>query len=308
MQMNILIPDVSQRRRGILMVLFSATCWGLSGTASQVLFQSDHVQVAWLVSIRMLCSGFVLVTWGLLTPGSATRAVFRQPKTWLSLLVFAVVGLLSVQYTYFKAIADGNAASGTLLQYLGPPMIVLFSAATSRRWPSRSAWVAMVFALAGNLLLVTGGHFRRLDVPIPAVIWGVASAASLAFYTLFPARLMRTFDTISVVGWGMLMGGLISAGIGRPWDLFPARWSVPAGLLVAFVVLLGTLAAFSLYLASQRFLPASDAGLFATAEPVAAVLASLLFLHLHMNLIALGGAGLTLVGIVQLSRTSETAP
>ncbi len=289
------------------MVLFAATCWGLSGTASQVLFQHDHFHSAWLVTIRMLFSGIVLVIWGMLRKDSATRALIRQPRYWPSLLLFSVVGLLGVQYTYFKAIAAGNAASATLLQYLGPPMIVAYTALSARRSPSRTAWLAMALALLGTILLVTGGHFSRLAVPWPAVVWGIASALCLAFYTLYPTSLLRQFDSIAVVGWGMTIGGIASLSIGPVWTLSLGQWSLSATLLVGFVVLLGTLAAFSLFLASLHYLTPPEAGLLASAEPVSAVLAALMFLHVHMDSLAIAGAAAIVMAIIQLSRSNRAS-
>lgn len=300
---NTIIPQARpHRRRGIAMVLFSAICWGLSGTASQVLFQSNHFPVPFLVAVRMLASGIVLVGWGILRKESYTRDLIRDRRSWWPLIVFGVIGLLGVQFSYFKAIADGNAASATLLQYLGPPMILLYSALSTRRNPSRLAWIAMILALLGTLLLVTGGHFQRLDVPTNALLWGLTSAITLAFYTLYPSTLVRRFDAIAVVGVGMLLGGAVALFIGPVWVLPAGHWNGVALGLIAFVVLLGTLAAFSLYLASLQYLSAAESGLLATAEPVAAVAVSMLFLHVRLNGPALFGASLIILAIIHLSR------
>ncbi|NMP25112.1 DMT family transporter [Sulfobacillus harzensis] len=303
-------PKVSPSRRlGIAMVLFSASSWGLSGTASQVLFQHQHLTAAWLVSVRMLFSGMVLVGWGMLRRNPASRALAANWRRWPQLLIFAAFGLFGVQYSYFKAIAEGNAATGTLLQYLGPPMMVAYLAVKNRQAPdTRERW-AIVFAILGTLLLVSGGHFGRLEVPLDAVVWGLLSALCLAFYTLYPGSLLQTFDAVSVVGWGMLLGGLVSLSTGGLFQVHKVAWSFSTVALVAFVVLLGTLAAFLLYLASLRVLSPSEAGLLATAEPVAAVTASLLFLHVHLDLIAILGGLAIIVAVIQLSRKkAQEAP
>lgn len=296
------------RRRGIAMVLFAATCWGLSGTASQILFQDNHLQVAWLVAIRMLISGIVLVVWGMLRNNPASRTLIMTPKHWPRLAVYAVAGLVSAQFTYLKAIADGNAASATLLLYLAPPAIVAYSALRARAWPSRASLAAMSLAVLGTVLLVTGGDMQQLAVPLPAVVWGLLSALGLVFNTLFPVPLVQRYDALAVVGWGMLIGGVSLIAIGPTWRLSLAHWTVSGFVLIAFVVLLGTLAAFSLYLSSLRYLTPSETGLFATAEPVAAVLASMMFLHVHLDHTALMGALSILAAIIWLTRTPNSLP
>lgn len=295
------------RIRGMTMVLIGATLWGLSGTASQVLFHTDHFRAAWLVSIRMLVSGSVLIAWGLLHKNSTTRALMRHKSSWPRLLAFAVFGLLGVQYTYFKAIADGNAASATLLQYLGPPMIIGYLALSTRRLPKPSALAALSLAVAGTFLLATGGHLHRLEVPTPALAWGLASALCLTFYTLQPLPLIRRYDALAVVGGGMLIGGTVSLALGPVWTLPLGHWSPSAWVLTAFVVVLGTLAAFSFYLASLHYLTPAETGLLATAEPVAAVLAAMLFLHVRLDLFGIVGALCIVFAVVALSRTSMSA-
>ncbi len=51
----------SNRLKGIIMVIIGACLWGLSGTAAQQLFQYDNVSTEWLVTIRLLISGIILL-------------------------------------------------------------------------------------------------------------------------------------------------------------------------------------------------------------------------------------------------------
>lgn len=51
----------SGRLKGIIMVITGASLWGLSGTAAQQLFQQDNVSTEWLVTIRLLISGSILL-------------------------------------------------------------------------------------------------------------------------------------------------------------------------------------------------------------------------------------------------------
>lgn len=299
-------PSAPLRRRGMVMVLIAATLWGLSGTAAQVLFQHDHFTTAWLVSVRMLFSGVVLVVWRIFRQPTKTQALLTTPQLWPRLILFAVVGLFGVQFTYFKAIAQGTAASATLLQYLGPPMIVAYLAISTRRFPGRTATVAIILAFGGTMLLVTGGHFNRLQVPIMAVVWGILSALALVFYTLQPLFLIHRYGAIALVGWGMLVGGIASLAFEPIWRLPPTLFTPSAFLLTFFVVVPGTLAAFTLYLASLSYLKPSETGLLATAEPVSAVTASMLFLHVHLDLGQIIGAACIVLAIIWLSQRRES--
>ena len=51
----------SNRLKGIIMVIIGACLWGLSGTVSTTTFQYDNVSTEWLVTIRLLISGIILL-------------------------------------------------------------------------------------------------------------------------------------------------------------------------------------------------------------------------------------------------------
>jgi drug/metabolite transporter (DMT)-like permease len=284
------------------MVLAGATLWGLSGTAAQVLLHQNHISANWLVSIRMLVSGVVLVCWSIVRLRGQLSALLRDKSAWTGIAVFAIVGLWGVQLTYFKAIAAGNAASATLLQYLGPPMIVAWLAMRDRRSPGAPSLTALALSLAGTMLLVTGGQVGKLAVPLNAVLWGLLSALCLVFYTLQPLPLIRRYGAVTIVGWGMLLGGMAASAFTPFWHVPAALQSHPSTLLLtAFIVLFGTLAAFTLYLSSLRHLTPSETGLMATAEPISAVGASLIFLHVHLAPLQMIGAAAIVAAIIRLS-------
>ena len=45
-------------------------------------------------------------------------------------------------------------------------------------------------------------HFESLLISPKALIWGIGVGLTFAFYTLYPARLMKEWSVLLVVGWG----------------------------------------------------------------------------------------------------------
>ena len=45
------------RFKGIALVIFGATLWGISGTVAEFLFQKNSFTTEWLVVVRLLLSG-----------------------------------------------------------------------------------------------------------------------------------------------------------------------------------------------------------------------------------------------------------
>jgi len=206
-----------------------------------------------------------------------------------------------VQYTYFAAIKEGNAAIATLLQYLAPAMIVLYLALRWRKNPSARDMMAVFLALLGTFLLVTDGSLDELNVPGTAVVWGIASAVALAFYTLYPVGLLQRWGATVTIGWGMLLGGMGLSLFNPPWQMEGQIWSFSTPFFVAFIILFGTLAAFYLYLDSLRYISPSEASVIACVEPLTAAAASVVWLNVPLGVYGAIGGLCILAAVVILS-------
>lgn len=310
------------RSLGIIMVIVSATLWGLSGTAAQRLFQVDGISPGWLVEVRMGLSGVALLAFTAIRQALLSRAagahgenrsanvwaIWRHPVDRWRVLVFGLLGLAVVQYTYFAAIRYGNAATATFLQYVGPSMVSAWIALRARRWPRARENAALLAALVGTFLLVTNGSVRSLTVPPAAVIWGLLAAVSLAFYTLYPGSLLRTWGPSVVVGWGMLAGALSFVPFVHPWDVREQHWSTTTVWLVLFVIFFGTLLAFTLFLGSLHLLSPAEASILASAEPLSAAIAAVLWLHVQLGPATLAGGACILATVLLLARKSSAEP
>lgn len=293
---------IDMRQLGLVSVICAAILWGVSGTVAQRLFQAGWFTPSALVGLRMTVAGLLLLAGAGVGRRGQVWAVWASRDDALRLLLFAVAGLFGVQYTYFAAIHAGNAAAATFLQYVGPVLIALWSALSARRWPGRRIGAAVALAIAGSFLLTTGGRPGHLDIPLAGVLWGLASAVTMAFYTVYPAPLLRRYDSAVITGWAMLMGGLC-AGCLRPWrgvhTALPQAW-----LWALFVVVLGTLVPFWLYLMSLRWITPTETGLTACLEPLSAALASVLWLHLPVTAGLVAGGACILATLVLLARPS----
>ncbi|MCY0882203.1 MAG: EamA family transporter, partial [Firmicutes bacterium] len=226
-------------------------------------------------------------------------AIWRNGRHVLALIVFAIVGLLGVQYTYFVAIQAGNAAAATLLQYMAPVMITAYTIWRARRHPTVKEVSAVILAVGGTALLVTDGQ-AHLSISTVALIWGIISALSLAFYTVFPMQLLRTYGAQVLMSWAMVLAGIVmAAGVPHPLARVDVSWGTWG--IVTFVVIGGTLMAFVLFMTSLRDLMPHEASLLATIEPLTATAATVVWLHVHFGGWALLGAGAVLGTVLILA-------
>lgn len=265
---------------GIILVLTGAICWGIGGTVSQKLFQLDGIEVNWYVTVRLLIAGLLLLVIQSFTNGRfQIFDVWRNKKTAGQMIIFGLVGMLAVQYTYMASIKHGNSAVATLLQYLSPIMIMIYIALRKQSVLTRNDLACAVLALSGCFLLLTNGSLTQLSVSSLAVIWGLLSGVSAAFYTLYAVQLIKKFDSLVVVGWAMIIGGLGMSFIHPPWKMNFANITLETYGYLIFTILFGTMIAFWFYIASLKSLTPKETSLLGSAEPLAAVGTTVIWLH-----------------------------
>ena len=291
--------------RGNLLAVFAASLWGMSGGCAQYLFQRKGISIDWLVTVRLLVAGVLLLAYAAWHKPLAVMTIWQTPTQTRHLLAFGILGMLGVQYTYFAVIEHSNAAVGTVLQYLGPTVIAIYLIVVHRRWPLGQELLAMVLALLGTLLLVTHGDLAVLQISPTALFWGLSSALALAFYTVQPVALLKHHDSATVVGWGMVIGGLAYVGVSQPWYI-PGTWDWGTGLAVMFVVVLGTLVPFYCYLVAVKTIGPQRTSLFACAEPLSAVLVSVLWLDVAFGWIDALGSLCIVLTIYVLARAKQS--
>ncbi len=290
---------LSDTQQGFALALTSAVLWGVSGACAQYVFQNKGLTIGWLVTVRLLLAGSLLLGYARWR-GQDVWRIWQTQRSAVSLLIFGLLGMLAIQYTYFAAIQYSNAATGTVLQYVGPVLIAVYFACVRRRWPTRAEGSAVMLAFLGTVLLVTHGDWTALQISPAALFWGLASAVALAFYSIQPERLLQENEATVLVGWGMLIGGLGFCGVSQPW-LVPGEWGISTLLAVVFIVLFGTLFAFYGYLVAVQKIGPETTSLLACAEPLSAAVVAVLWLKVPFGLLDWLGSACIMATIFLLS-------
>lgn len=264
------------RLKGIILVIFGSTLWGICGTVAEFLFQHNFTP-EWLVVVRLLLSGILLLSYGLLKKDQGVTEIWKNKKDVITLISFGVLGILGSQYTYFIAIKHGNAATATILQYLSPVIITCYVAVCSKKLPKKSQLLAISLAILGTFFIITKGNINSLSISKEALFAGLGSAVAVALYTLQPVNLLKKYSAISIIGWGMIIGGIAFSFINPPWQ-FSGSWSVGTVSAVGFVVIFGTLFAYCCYLGSLNYIQPTETSILGAFEPLSAAFLSVIWL------------------------------
>ncbi|PIO82692.1 peptide ABC transporter permease [Loigolactobacillus backii] len=286
---------MGRQTRGILLASGGAILWGIAGPVAQLLFDDYGVNLDWLIGSKMLIAGVILLILGSFWPAQRRQilGIWRSRRSIMQLLIFTIFGMTAMQYVYYKAVAVGNAATATILQFLSPIFIVLYIAFRYRTQPRRPDVIAIIAALVGTYLLVSGGNPTKLTVAPAALFWGIVTGIAAAAYVLLPEGLLDQYGSLAVSGWSMTIGGILFNFRQPIWRDAP-RLDWRGQLAYWFIVILGSVVAYFVYLASLQYISATAVGLLDAFEPLAATAVSVLYLHLKFGLAEIIGTVLIL--------------
>lgn len=297
---------IRPRVAGFLLTITAGIIWGINGTLVQFLIGQRGMNTEWLVTLRLLLPGLLLLGGSTFSPAKRPLTqIWQTRKDARALLTFSI-GLAAVQYTFVAAIEASNAATATIIQYIAPVMIAAYYAWAKQKWPTAKETIALMLALLGTWLLATKGDPDKVAITGVALFWALLSAVALAFYSIQPLRLLKDYPTNLVTGWGMLLGGIGFSFIHAPWQV-SGRWDGYAIGYFAFLILFGSLLAFSFYLQGVKLIGSYISTLLTSFEPLTATLVSILWLHLSFGLAEILGSLCIIITVFLLSPGDSSA-
>ena len=299
-------------RLGYAMALTAAALWAVNGVVSKVIIESGGVSSQRLTEVRTT-GAFLLLFAVLVVFRPETLRVRRSELP--VLLTFGVLGLAFVQWFYFEAISRLDIGVALLIQYVAPVLVALWARFAYHEPVRRRIWASLALSVLGIALLVQLWEGLTLDGLGVAAALG--SAITFAVYILAAERAVTRRDPVSLVCYGFLLASVFWAVIQPLWS-FPIELvdesvsllgrlediSLPVWLLMAWMVVLGTIIPFALLAASLRHIPASRAAITAMFEPVAATIFAYAWLGESLTAAQLIGAFVVLAAIL-LAQTAR---
>ena len=291
------------RALALIFVGAAGVFWASSGVAVQDFFMYSSKTPMELTNIRMCVAGAILLL-------IATRRknfwlslgiLNRHPRFWLDIVIYGIIGVVFMQYTYFKGISIGGAAAATVICYACPAMVVIWESFYHKKLPKRGEVIAVILAMVGVFLLVTGGNPTKLLVPLGCVLWSLASGAAFAFSAIYPKHLFaKNIDAYFLTGEGMFIGGLFTFLLIENWN-WTAFFNADVFFDVGWIIIFGTVLAFLSFNAGLKYLTPEEASITATTEPAASVIISWLIFGTAFGLIESFGIILVLLAIIMPS-------
>ena len=282
---------------GIILTLLGATLWGVSGTSVQFIGNFRNMNLEWLLTMRLITAGLLTVLYGWIRQGNAIFNVFRNWRDTLGLIIFGVFGMALCQYTYFRSIVIAGAGIATVLQYLAPSMIIIYLLVRYGKRPSTGEIISVILALAGTVCLMGNNGFSFESFRSDVLFWGLLSAVGVAVYSVSPVRLLATYGTIPIVGFGMLLSGLVAAVLFQQPHSY-ATWDVWTVVGCFNVVFLGTIVSFNAYLEGVKRIGAVSGSILSSIEPISAAFFGWALLGNQFNWVGILGMAMIIATVI----------
>ncbi|TFV90456.1 EamA family transporter [Blastococcus sp. CT_GayMR16] len=285
-------------RRGFLLVVLAALCWGTSGVSGQIVADRaglGPLDIAWhrmAIGAVALLIGTAL-TWrrrsaptGPITRGTAVR------------LLLVGAGLAAYQLAYFAAVATAGVSIATLVALgLAPLLIAVGATLLGHGRPDRATVVALVVALTGLVLLVgiSAGADTGTTVVLGALM-AVGSALGYAVVTLAGAGVPAGIPvTLAGFAGGAVLLTPVALIVGLRFTTDPVALAV-----LLYLGLVPSALAYALFFTGLRTVPGAVASIVTLLEPLTATALATAFLGERLAPAALAGGLLVLAAVAGL--------
>ena len=290
---------MSNSLKGTLLTVVAGIAWGLSGTSGQYLMVHG-ISALLLTNLRLLIAGGILMLLAYATAKDRILAFLTDRKSLLSLLLFALIGLFLNQFAYLTAIQETNAGTATVLQYVCPVGILIYSCIKDKVAPTLGEIVSIILAIGGTFLIATHGQLNQLSMTPSGLFWGLFSALTYALYIILPIALIKKWGSSLVIGVGMVIAGLVALPF---TGVLEANIPTSLDFLLAFagIILIGTVFAYTAFLKGASLIGSVKSSLLASIEPISAVFFAFLIMNEQFYPIDFLGMAMILIAVTLIS-------
>lgn len=279
------------------MVAAAAGLWGTLGLLFKILHDEYGIAVLTLAFLRAGGAFVILFTaLALLRP-----SLLRVNRN--SLVFFAIYGLCGVSafyVSYIQAVVLTSVTTGVVLLYTAPAFVTVLAWRIWHESLGARKLAALGLAFSGCALVARAYDPTQLSVNLIGLGFGIAAGFTYALYTIFSKSALERHASWTALAYALFFGALFLLPL-QSWDSFAPLRQPGAWIFVVALAAGPTLGSLALYNAGLRRVPASNASVVATIEPVVASVLAFLVLGERLELLQLIGGALAVAGAVWLS-------
>ena len=302
------------KHRGELYLVIGAIFFSINGVIVTLVL--DHMTTFRLAQVRALGTFILLFLITLVQDRNSLKAKRREIPT---LIMYGVIGFAMVQLGYFIGISQGVPLSLVLIiEFTAPIWIVLWIKFVRKSVVAKDMWIAIALSLLGLILVAKVWQGFAFD--LIGTLGALGAALALAVYFLMSQSQGTKRSAQAMIVWGFGVSGLFWSIVLPIWN-FPteifttdinlqgrfSEYSAPGWLLIAYIVVFGTMVPYLFVVGGIRRLSASTSSVIGMLEPVIAGVFAWIWLSQSWSAIQLLGGSIVLIGVYIADRAKTNA-
>jgi DME family drug/metabolite transporter len=294
------------RPRDFALVALGGVLWGTGGLAGAALADAANLSSLTVAAYRLLGGGGLLLL-ALAVTGALRGLALTRPVV---MLVTETALLAAVyQAAYFAAVERAGVAVATLVALgAAPLMVAVGTAISARRLPPPRTLVALALALVGLVLLV-GPSDAAGPATAAGALLALVAAGAFATMTGLNRRSVPGLGPLALTATAFTLGGTVLLPLAA---VAGSGLAVPTGargwVLLAYLAVVPTAAAYSAYFTGLRGVPATTAALLALLEPLTATVGAVLLRDERLGPVGVVGAVLLGAAVLVLRPRRAGSP
>ena len=302
---------------GYAILTLGALMWSSNSVLAKGILDTGF-DVTALAQLRVTVAAVLLL--GIVAITKPRTLKLRRHEV-LPFAVMGVFGIALTQFLFYLSVRELPVGVAMLLQFTAPLFIAVWFRVRHREVVKNMVWIGLALSI-GSLALV-GQIWDGFTLSIVGVAFALASAATMSVYYVKGDSLMRREDRrdpLSLAAWTFAFAAGFWA-IAKPWWNFPVNElfvsaqpfgidgpTVPMLFLVAWVVIIGTVATAPIIPVALRYVDASQASMIGMSEPIIAGALAWLALDEKLGPFQILGAIGVLSGIAIAERSRAGKP
>jgi drug/metabolite transporter (DMT)-like permease len=285
------------RCKNILALAIAILLWGTSYSLVKMILEVPPITIA---LFRVAISLLLLIPLALYK-NRGLRSVFSNWKTLLALGITGIVGYQVLQN--FGLVMTSASDSGVLLN-TDPIFIAILSLYFLKEKISRYKAIGIAVAFAGvSVIVLRGGLSLSSNIAsIVGDILALSAAFSWAIYSVHGKKVIEKINPYDIAAYSALFGFLALIPLAVGFEHITLALATTTWLILLFLGLGASGAAYLLWFVVLEESNASDAGIAIFFTPLLAVTVASLFLGEQISALFVIGTALVLFGVFLATR------
>lgn len=253
--------------RGYLFVAVAAVLWATLGLFFRLLHDDFQLSALTIAFLRASLTAISLAVFALIARKN-TFNVSRRDLPFFAL--YGLCGVAAFYFLYVQAVVTTSVTTAVVLLYTAPAFVSIVAWKFWHEPLNASKVTAVAIAFLGCALIARAYDMKEFQLNSLGLLMGLGAGFAYAIYTLFSKAALERYSSLTALTFALVFGAIFLAPLQSGNDFSPLAQQPTVWLFILGLVLGPSIGALAFYNAGLERVPASNASLVATLEPVVA--------------------------------------